>query len=73
MIVLVTETKKLTALCFVSHQALEELTTSASVPNVWVRGKYIGGCNDGPEPWMGVKRLLKNGQLAAMLKKLAKI
>ena len=38
-----------------------------SVPNIWVKGKFIGGCEDGPEPWMGVMPLIKNGQLAKML------
>ena len=26
-----------------------------TVPYFFVNGKYAGGCNDGPEPWMGVR------------------
>ena len=26
-------------------------------------GKYVGGCNDGPEPWMGIKKIVKSGKL----------
>tara|TARA_B110000977_G_scaffold131133_1_gene167122 strand:+ start:22713 stop:23033 length:321 start_codon:yes stop_codon:yes gene_type:complete len=38
-----------------------------SVPAVFVRGKFVGGCNDGPEPWMGALKLLNNGKLKEML------
>lgn len=27
---------------------LLQKTGSSSVPNIWVKGKYVGGCNDGP-------------------------
>ena len=27
---------------------LNQKTGSSSVPNIWVKGKYVGGCNDGP-------------------------
>jgi glutaredoxin len=27
---------------------------SRSVPQIYVKGKYVGGCNDGPESWMGM-------------------
>ncbi len=47
--------------------ALEQITSQGSVPNIWVRGKFVGGCNDGPESWMGVKKLLRNGELQKML------
>jgi len=30
-----------------------------TVPYLWVHGKYAGGCNDGPESWMGVRRVLR--------------
>merc|ERR550514_2400598 len=36
-----------------------------TVPYLWVNGKYAGGCNDGPEPWMGVRKLVESGQLQA--------
>ncbi len=29
--------------------ALERLSSQSSVPNIWVKGKFVGGCNDGPE------------------------
>merc|ERR1711988_1642186 len=32
-------------------------------PYLFVKGKYAGGCNDGPEPWMGVRKLLETGNL----------
>ena len=38
-----------------------------SVPAVFVKGKFVGGCNDGPEPWMGALKLLSNGGLREML------
>ena len=52
-----------------SHQKEEiiGITKSRSLPSVWVKGKYIGGCNDGPEPWMGVKKLLANGKFIDLL------
>lgn len=64
-------------------------TNVSSVPNIWVKGKFVGGklifflmificfqhyecytltgCNDGPESWMGIKKLIRNGQLEQML------
>jgi glutaredoxin 3 len=38
-----------------------------SVPAVFVKGTFVGGCNDGPEPWMGALKLLNNGELRKML------
>eukprot|EP00227_Mantoniella_beaufortii_P013750 CAMPEP_0197582586 /NCGR_PEP_ID=MMETSP1326-20131121/5760_1 /TAXON_ID=1155430 /ORGANISM="Genus nov. species nov., Strain RCC2288" /LENGTH=104 /DNA_ID=CAMNT_0043146691 /DNA_START=66 /DNA_END=380 /DNA_ORIENTATION=+ len=38
-----------------------------SVPAVFVKGKFVGGCNDGPEPGMGALPLLASGKLAQML------
>lgn len=46
---------------------LREMTLSGSVPNVWIKGKFVGGCNDGPESWMGVTKMLKNGKLSELL------
>lgn len=51
---------------------LGEKTGSSSVPSVWVGDKYVGGCNDGPESWMGVVPNLKNGKLQHWIKELAK-
>eukprot|EP00658_Telonema_sp_P-2_P040540 TRINITY_DN28991_c0_g1_i2.p3 TRINITY_DN28991_c0_g1~~TRINITY_DN28991_c0_g1_i2.p3 ORF type:complete len:115 (+),score=23.84 TRINITY_DN28991_c0_g1_i2:284-628(+) len=42
-------------------------TSVSSVPSVWVRGRYIGGANDGPEPWMGVHPCLRSGKIQEML------
>lgn len=38
-----------------------------SVPAVFVKGKFVGGCNDGPEPWMGALPLLNSGKIEEML------
>ena len=46
---------------------LQSRTSSSSVPSVWVKGKYVGGTNDGPEPWMGIRKLIANGELSKML------
>ena len=42
---------------------LAELAGKTSVPQVFVNGVCIGGCNDGSESWMGVMPLLGNGKL----------
>ncbi len=46
---------------------LFEVTKQESVPSIWIKGKFIGGCNDGPESWMGVKPLIKSGKLNEFL------
>jgi glutaredoxin len=46
----------------------QELTGVTSVPYAFAKGKYLGGCNDGPEAWMGVKALLAKGELSSHLK-----
>ena len=48
-------------------QALRGITGSRSVPQVFVHGKYVGGCNDGPEAWMGVMPLLRSGKFQEMV------
>jgi len=45
------------------RNVLSQRTGSSSVPSVWLKGKYVGGCNDGPEPWMGIKKLIANGDI----------
>eukprot|EP00451_Oxyrrhis_marina_P027879 CAMPEP_0204350264 /NCGR_PEP_ID=MMETSP0469-20131031/30194_1 /ASSEMBLY_ACC=CAM_ASM_000384 /TAXON_ID=2969 /ORGANISM="Oxyrrhis marina" /LENGTH=110 /DNA_ID=CAMNT_0051336587 /DNA_START=93 /DNA_END=425 /DNA_ORIENTATION=- len=40
---------------------------SASVPAVWVKGQFVGGCEDGTEDWHGVVPLLQSGKLQQML------
>ena len=44
-----------------------DLTDSMTVPNVWIKGSYIGGCYDGPKPGMGVVGLIDSGALKKML------
>ena len=46
---------------------LRSKTGSSTVPVVFVKGKYVGGCNDGPESWMGIKKIIKNNQLDSLL------
>ena len=33
----------------------------------WVKGAFVGGCDDGPEAWMGVVPMVRSGKLAEML------
>jgi len=49
------------------HRGLQYLTGKTSMPSFWVRGEYVGGCNDGSEPWHGVKPLVANGGLRKLL------
>ena len=46
---------------------LARKTGVTSVPSTWVKGEYVGGCNDGPEDWMGVVPMLKSGKFKEML------
>ena len=50
------------------RSALYSLTSSSSVPSIWLKGKYVGGCNDGPESWMGIRKLINNGKISDYLK-----
>jgi len=50
-----------------ARKELLELTGSSSVPSVFVKGTFIGGCNDGPEDWMGVNRCLQSGKIKELL------
>lgn len=43
---------------------LAEMTDRTSVPNIWINGQNVGGCNDGP----GVMTLHKDGKLVPLLK-----
>jgi len=47
-------------------RGLQALTGQTSMPSAWCKGKYIGGCNDGPEKWHGVKPMLSDGSLKTM-------
>jgi len=42
---------------------LIQKTGKSSVPQVFIGDKYIGGCNDGPERWMGTVPNLRNGNV----------
>ncbi|CAJ1346410.1 unnamed protein product [Effrenium voratum] len=42
-----------------------EKTGSTSVPKVWVKGNFVGGCNDGGMG--GVKPLLKSGKIQELM------
>mmetsp|Transcript_28458 Transcript_28458/g.52229 ORF Transcript_28458/g.52229 Transcript_28458/m.52229 type:complete len:216 (-) Transcript_28458:51-698(-) len=48
-------------------RGLQALTGQTSMPSAWLKGTYIGGCNDGYEPWMGVKPMIAKGTLQEML------
>ena len=52
-------------------EELEKLTHSESFPNIWINGVYIGGLNDGPEEWMGLKKIIKDGKFENYLNKSA--
>lgn len=48
-------------------RGLQALTGSTSMPSAWCNGTYIGGCNDGSEPWHGVVPMVANGKLKEMM------
>jgi thioredoxin reductase (NADPH) len=50
-----------------ARAALKRLTGQRTIPYVFVKGEFIGGCNDGPEPWMGTLPLLRSGELQRRL------
>jgi len=43
---------------------LSQKTGRTSVPQIWIGGQFVGGCNDGP----GLFTLEKEGKLLPMLK-----
>lgn len=47
---------------------LNAATGSSTVPSVWLKGKYVGGCNDGPEPWMGIAKILRENRMDEFLR-----
>lgn len=50
------------------HRAeLINKTGKSSAPSVWIRGVYVGGCNDGSQSWMGVIPMLKSGKFQEMI------
>merc|ERR1719247_1761299 len=48
-------------------EELKQMTGKGSAPSVWIKGTYVGGCNDGTESWHGVKPMLKSGKFQEML------
>ncbi|KAL1521921.1 hypothetical protein AB1Y20_021570 [Prymnesium parvum] len=46
---------------------LRKVTGKNSAPSVWIKGTYVGGCNDGIEPWHGVKPMLMSGKFQEMM------
>eukprot|EP00903_Cladosiphon_okamuranus_P010021 g9503.t1 len=42
---------------------LSQITGRTSVPQIWIGGEFVGGCNDGP----GVFTLMEKGELVPML------
>jgi len=52
----------------VKRAALGRLTGKSSVPSVWIGGKYVGGCDDGPTADApGLVKLAFSGKLQQML------
>ena len=47
---------------------LKKMTGKTSAPSVWIKGTYVGGCNDGIEPWHGVKPMIASGKFQEMAK-----
>mmetsp|Transcript_143233 Transcript_143233/g.266944 ORF Transcript_143233/g.266944 Transcript_143233/m.266944 type:complete len:210 (+) Transcript_143233:484-1113(+) len=60
-------TPKIVVASLAQKRALFEKTGKTSLPSGWVKGKYIGGCNDGAEDWQGIKPMVGNGKLKEML------
>ncbi len=46
---------------------LAKIVGKTSVPQGFVNGIPIGGCNDGPKPWHGILPLLNSGKLEKAL------
>ena len=44
---------------------MADLIGRTSVPAIWIGGKFVGGCNDGPMG--GVVKLNESGELQTML------
>lgn len=45
---------------------MAEIVGRTSVPAIWIGGKFVGGCNDGPMG--GIVELNRSGELDKMLK-----
>jgi glutaredoxin len=53
-----------------TKRVLMQKTGKSSVPSVWIGDKYIGGCNDGPEKWMGTIPNIGNGNVKKWMQEL---
>lgn len=47
---------------------LQRRTGQSSVPQVFIGGEFVGGCNNGPKPGMGVVPLKQSGDLERKLR-----
>jgi glutaredoxin 3 len=47
---------------------IRQLTNVSSVPSIWLGGKFVGGCNDGPESWMGIKKIIREKKVDSFFK-----
>ena len=45
------------------RQELVKLSGKRTVPQGFVNGVCIGGCNDGSKPWHGIVKLVNSGRL----------
>lgn len=47
---------------------MAELINRTSVPAIWIKSSFIGGCNDGGEDNKGIVGLENSGRLDVMLR-----
>ena len=52
----------------IQRQVLYEISGMKTVPNIWISGRFIGGCSDGPESWMGLTKISASGKIKELLK-----
>mmetsp|Transcript_1230 Transcript_1230/g.3768 ORF Transcript_1230/g.3768 Transcript_1230/m.3768 type:complete len:101 (+) Transcript_1230:76-378(+) len=52
----------------IGRAAIKAVCGKTSAPAVFIKGVYVGGCNDGTESWHGVMPMLKSGKFQEMLK-----
>ncbi len=39
-----------------------------TVPQIFVKGTFVGGCNDGTEKWHGIRNVVSTGKLDSLYK-----
>lgn len=49
------------------RKVLREMTGAGTVPSIWIRGVFIGGCNDGPLSWHGLMKIRRNGTFQKLM------